>query len=89
MLGEIVSRCRRARALTDEQVARFQSLRDLERNAPEVIAKLREALSALETRLPSVAATLAGLDRFAAADRAPVAGNAVEARSASRRRKRR
>ena len=79
MLGEIVSRSRRARALVDEQVARFESLRDLERNAPEVIAKLREALSALETRLPAVAATLAGLDQYAAADRAPIAGNVAEA----------
>ena len=79
MLGEIVTRCRRAKALIDEQMARFQTLRDLERNAPEVIAKLHDALSGLETRLPAVTATLTGLDRFAAADRAPVAGNAVEA----------
>jgi uncharacterized membrane protein YgcG len=79
MLGEIVARCRKARALVDEQMGRVQALRDLERNAPEVIAKLRETLSALDSRLPTATATLTDLERFAAADRAPVAGNAVEA----------
>jgi uncharacterized membrane protein YgcG len=79
MLGEIVTRCRNAKALVDEQAARFQALRDLERNAPEVIARLRDTIAALEVRLPTASTTLAGLDGFAEADRAPVAGNVVEA----------
>ena len=82
MLGEIVARSGARKALIDEQLPGFDSLRDLERNAPEVIGELREASSALEARLPAVAATLAGLDRFAAAI-AAVAGN-VEAQKRAR-----
>ena len=79
MLQEIVDRCKRGRALIDEQMARVEQVRDLERNAPAVIARLKEQLAALDTRLPTVAATLAGLERFAPANRSTVAGNVVEA----------
>ncbi|MBM4409362.1 MAG: TPM domain-containing protein, partial [Chloroflexi bacterium] len=79
MLQEILDRCRRGRTLIDEQMARVEQVRDLERNAPAVIARLKEQLAALDVRLPAVAATLAGLERFAPVNRSMVAGNVVEA----------
>ena len=78
MLAEIVERTKRARALIDEQAARFDELRDLERNAPEVLTRLRDQLGTLEGRVGSANATLGRLERFAPANRAPVAGNVAE-----------
>lgn len=50
MLGEIVERCKRGRTLVDEQLARLQSLRDLERTAPDILAQLPDRIVAVEAR---------------------------------------
>ncbi len=79
MLNEIIQRCTRAQAAVTEQTKHFGELRDLQRNAPEIIAQLPGSLDGLEQRIPSAQATLAGLDVYADALSAPVQGNIGEA----------
>jgi uncharacterized membrane protein YgcG len=79
MLKEIIDRCTRAQASVTEQTQHFQQLRDLQRNAPEIIAKLPEAIDVLERRIPEAQATLDGFDVYADSASAPVHGNIVEA----------
>jgi uncharacterized membrane protein YgcG len=80
MLGEIVERCKRARALVDDQLARLQALRDLERTAPDILAQLPEKIAAVEARIPQSTATLDRLRAaYAPATWKPVDGNPVEA----------
>jgi hypothetical protein len=80
MLGEIVERCKRGRGLVDEQLARVQSLRDLERTAPDILAQLPDMIGAAEARLPGATAAL---DRLRVGYAGPswkaVDGNSVEA----------
>ena len=79
MLKEVIDRCTRATALVTEQTQHFQQLRDLQRNAPQIIAELPKSIEAVEQRIPEATSTLAGLDVYAAAAVAPVHGNIVEA----------
>ncbi len=80
MLKEIVERCQRAKATTAEQTQHFQELRDLQRNAPQLVERLPGDLDEIEARIPGVEATLAGLGSYADSSSAPVSGNVVEAR---------
>lgn len=81
MLQEIIERCGRARAQVDEQRKAIDQLRDLERNAPDVLKSLPAQLDALEQRLPATEATLTGLHRFAESIWGPVAQNPATTRT--------
>jgi uncharacterized membrane protein YgcG len=80
MLNEIVERCRRAGAALDQQAARIDELRNLERNAPTILAGLPALAEAQEQRLPGAESTLAELGRYAEAAWSAVQGNVAEAR---------
>ncbi|HEX7951314.1 MAG TPA: TPM domain-containing protein [Candidatus Limnocylindrales bacterium] len=79
MLREIVDRTGRAAAALDAQAAHIEELRGFERNAPTVLASLRQPLEEQSQRLPTVEATLSGLGRYAPSAIASVKGNVVEA----------
>ena len=80
MLREILARCDRAKGLVGEQAARIDSLRDLQKTAPDVLQKLPEQVASVETRLPTSDATRSHLESYAAASWAAVKGNVTEAR---------
>ena len=61
MLSEIISLTQGASDRLDAEVDRFDELRAMEQNAPELLAGLATRLSALEGRLPGAEATLGGL----------------------------
>ncbi len=61
MLTEIIKLTQGASDRLDAEVERFDELRAMERNAPELLAGLTTRLGALETRVPGVERTLAGL----------------------------
>ena len=79
MLNEIVERCRRAGAALDRQAARIDELRNLERNAPAILAGLPAQVEAQEGRLPAAETTLADLGRYAEPAWSAVKGNVAEA----------
>jgi uncharacterized membrane protein YgcG len=80
MLNEMVEQLRRAQAALDGQAARIQRLRDLERDAPTVLAALPERITAVEARLDHSAVAAQELAAFAEPTSAPVRGNLEEAR---------
>jgi uncharacterized membrane protein YgcG len=80
LLTEIVARCEKADALVDEQTARFQELRDLERRAPEVFAEQERRFGEIEARLPEMEDRLADLRAAASGSSKAVQGNVTEAR---------
>ena len=74
LLTAILQRTSAANAALDAEAERFDKLRDLERNAPEVLSKLEQQLSELEARRPEAERVLAELAKeYAAAALAPVA----------------
>ncbi|HEX5397375.1 MAG TPA: TPM domain-containing protein [Candidatus Limnocylindria bacterium] len=79
MLQQIIDRCTRATALVTEQTKHFGELRDLQRNAPQIIAELPKSIEAVEQRIPEATSTLNGLEAYAGAAIASVQGNIVEA----------
>ncbi|MCF6746492.1 TPM domain-containing protein, partial [Blastococcus sp. KM273128] len=80
MLAEILALTGAAGARLDELSAAFQQLRDLERNAPEVLAGLEPRIAALRARLPEEERRLAGVrQRYAGSAVAAVADNVQEA----------
>lgn len=80
MLTQIVAHCEAAQKLVDEQTARFQELRDLERRAPEVLAEQERRVAEMNRRLPEVEETLATLHSDASGSSQAVHGNVAEAR---------
>ncbi len=78
MLQEIVQRARAANSLLEEQRKRIDGLRELERTAPDALAKMPEWIQSIETRLPEAEATLARLQGFAESSWGSVRGNIVE-----------
>ncbi|MBI2782324.1 MAG: TPM domain-containing protein [Chloroflexi bacterium] len=80
MLNDILERLGRAAAALDAQTARIEELRNLERQAPAVLASLPAQVDALAARLPAATATL---DQLSAAYAEPawaaVKGNVAEA----------
>ncbi|HEX8581700.1 MAG TPA: hypothetical protein VF640_05210, partial [Acidimicrobiales bacterium] len=80
LLGQIVALCTAADERLDAQAAAFDRLRDLEQNAPQVIADLRPKLNAVTARLPGTTAALEALRaRYAASALEPVADNVTQA----------
>ncbi len=82
LLTTILKHTAAANAALDAEAERFDKLRDLERNAPEVLAKLEKQLTELEARRPEAERVLAELAKeYAAAALAPVATAPTEAAS--------
>lgn len=81
MIQDIIARCERAQAVASAQTAELARLREMERNAPQLLASLRAKASELEQRLADGPATQARLSRFAESNSAAVAGNFDAARS--------
>jgi uncharacterized membrane protein YgcG len=79
MLKEIIERCTRAKETVTEQTDHFRALRDLQRNAPQILEQLPGTIDQLEGRIPDAQSTLAGLDAYADSTSASVHGNVVEA----------
>lgn len=80
MLMEIISRCEEANAKLDDQAEDFDRLRDLERNAPQVLAEVEQRAEQVRSRQSAVEGTLTALSgRFADSALTTVAGNGSEA----------
>ena len=82
LLGQILTLCTTADERLDAQAAAFDRLRDLEQNAPQVIADLRPELGAVAARLPGTTAALDALrTRYAATAVEPIADNVTQAQA--------
>jgi uncharacterized membrane protein YgcG len=81
MLIDLVIACRTAKERLHAETDRFDQLRALEKEAPDILARLPAKADALETRLPAAEATLAGLGAYADADWQAVAANVDNART--------
>ena len=80
MLKDILERLGRGDAALDAQAARIDELRNLEREAPAILASLPAQADALSARLPDAASILSGLmSAYAEPAWAAVKGNVVEA----------
>lgn len=80
MLEQLCTHCEAANKLLDEQAAAFDQLRNLEANAPEIVAKLTVSAQQQQARLASARATLSQLGSvYSARAVAWVAGNTDEA----------
>lgn len=80
LLGQILTLCTTADERLDTQAAAFDRLRDLERNAPQVIDDLRPKLGAVTARVPGATAALDALRaRYAASALDPVVDNVAQA----------
>lgn len=80
MLNEIIERLGRAASALDAQSKRIDDLRNLEREAPSILASLPDQVVAQEARLPAAASLLRELaSRYAEPAWAAVRGNVEEA----------
>lgn len=71
-----------ADALLDAQAERFDALRELERTAPEALARLRQTAAVVETNAAPTAARLASLQaQYAPSALAAIADNPAQARA--------
>ncbi|MCC6180122.1 MAG: TPM domain-containing protein [Chloroflexi bacterium] len=80
MVGQMLEHATRAKTALDEQRQRIEAWRDLERRAPEILAKLPAHLDALEARVPEIEKTLASVQRYADQNWTSVAENVSRAR---------
>ncbi|HEX7472938.1 MAG TPA: TPM domain-containing protein [Candidatus Limnocylindrales bacterium] len=81
MLIDLVIACRKAQDRLHAETHRFDELRALEQEAPDILAKLASRADALEARLPAAEAALAGLGVYADADWQAVAANVDNAKT--------
>lgn len=81
MLTDLVVGCRKAQDRLHAETHRFEELRALEKEAPDILARLPAKADGLEARLPAAQATLAGLAAYADADWQAVAANVDNART--------
>lgn len=80
MLNDIIERLGRAGAALDAQAVRIDELRNLDREAPSILATLPALVAAEEARLPAAAAMLHDLRaRYAEPAWAAIRGNVEEA----------
>jgi uncharacterized membrane protein YgcG len=80
LLNEIVERLGRAATALDAQAKRIDDLRNLEREAPSILASLPDQVAAQEARLPAASTLLRELaSRYAEPAWAAVRGNVEEA----------
>lgn len=75
MIQEIIDRTGRAQKVLGAQAARLAALRDLERNAPQVLERLDGELAAAAKRLTDTTAVSERLARYADSSTQSVAGN--------------
>jgi len=81
MLTDLVVGCRKAQDRLHAETHRFEELRALEKEAPDILARLPAKADGLEARLPAAQATLAELAAYADADWQAVAANVDNART--------
>ncbi len=81
MLIDLVIGCRKAQERLHTQTHRFEELRALEKEAPDILAKLPGKADELQARLPAAQATFAKLAEYADADWQAVAANLDNART--------
>lgn len=81
MLTDLVVGCRKAQDRLHAETHRFEELRALEKEAPDILAKLPAKADVLEARLPPAQATHATLAAYADADWQAVAANVDNART--------
>lgn len=81
MLTDLVIACRTAHGRLQAELQHFEELRALEKEAPDILAKLPAQADALEARLPAAQATLTALGAYADADWQAVAANVDNART--------
>jgi uncharacterized membrane protein YgcG len=75
MIQEIIERCQRAQKVVDAQAARLAELRDLERNAPQVLDRLAGDLDQATKRLGGIEPIRTRLSAYAAASVGTAIGN--------------
>jgi uncharacterized membrane protein YgcG len=75
MIQEIIERCQRAQKVVDAQAARLAELRDLERNAPQVLDRLAGDLDQATKRLGGIEPIRTRLSAYAAASVGTAVGN--------------
>lgn len=81
IVEQIVVLSKQALAQLTEQQQRIEQLREVERRAPEILTALPAQLAAAEARIPQVARTLDGLQRYAEQNWSSVATNVEQARA--------
>lgn len=79
MIEEIISRCRKAQGVIEKQRAEAQRLRDLETNAPRVLATLEADLARVEGAAAAARSAGERLERYAESSIEPVKGNLAAA----------
>ncbi len=79
-LGEIVGRSRRILDSLNAERTRIDGLRERDREAPEILARLAGRIAAFEGRLPAVEVAIARLEAYAPAGWDAVRTNVEEAR---------
>jgi uncharacterized membrane protein YgcG len=80
MIQEIIDRCNKAQQVVAQQSAELAHLRDLERNAGDVLDRLDGELAKAQAQAKEASAAQSRLARFADASTASVAGNLDKAR---------
>jgi hypothetical protein len=80
MLREILEHTTKAETVLQEQATRLDQLRDLERRAPEILAKLPAELETVEAAIAEATAILETLTVYAESSWQSVKGNVGEAR---------
>lgn len=79
MYQEIIAHCQAAGTAVGQQTERVDSIRQIEKNAPDALKALEASIGALKDRLPSIKGAQKTLAGFAPSAWASVKGNAEEA----------
>jgi uncharacterized membrane protein YgcG len=79
MIEEVIARANRAQAVVDEQAVAIARLRDLERNAPDALARLETELERVSGMVDKAGADRQRLARYAEANIESAAGNVESA----------
>jgi uncharacterized membrane protein YgcG len=79
MYSGIIAHCQTAGTAIDEQEKRLQTLRDLEKTAPQALEALGKEIDNLQGRLPAIKAAMQVLAGYAPASWSSVKGNPEEA----------
>jgi uncharacterized membrane protein YgcG len=79
MYGEIIAHCTAAKTAVDTEAKRLSELRDLEKSAPQALAALPAAITALQAREAAIRTAQKTLSEYAPSSWEAVKGNAEEA----------
>jgi uncharacterized membrane protein YgcG len=80
MIEQIIARCQKVLATVEAQQTSISQLRELEKNAPAVLARLSEDAAKVEASIAAAAPAEATLARYADSEVAAVSGNLAAAR---------